>query len=68
MYDLPLLVFNHGFKFHDSVGNGCHVFTMLSVNISNIAIITNKNVGHCCIIYQSINLLENSALENGGYI
>ena len=73
MYDLTLLVFNHGFKFHDSVGNGCHVFTMLSVNISNIAIITNKNVGYCCIIYnisksEEINLLENSALENGGYI
>ena len=26
--------FNHGFKFQDSVYNGCHDLTMLSVNIS----------------------------------
>ena len=30
---------NHQLKFQDSVCNGCHVFTMLYVNISNIAII-----------------------------
>ena len=41
MYDLPLLVFNHGFKFQDSLCNGCHV--LISVNISDIAIITVKN-------------------------
>ena len=34
---------NHGFKFQDSrLHNGCHDLTMLSVNISNIAIITIK--------------------------
>ena len=64
--------FNHGFKFQDFICNGCHVFTMLSVNISNIAIITIKNVDYCCIIHNSkskaINLLENSVLENCGYI
>ena len=36
--------FNHGFKFQDSVCNGCHDLTMFSVNISDIAIITVKNV------------------------
>ena len=36
--------FNHGFKFQDFVCNSCHVLTMLSVNISDIAIFTIKNV------------------------
>ena len=30
--------FKHGFKFQDSICNGCHDLTMLSVNISDIAI------------------------------
>ena len=38
-------------------------------NISNIAIITVKNVDYCCIIHnisksEAINLLENSVFEN----
>ena len=32
--------FNRGFKFQDSVCNGCHDWTLLSVNISDIVIIT----------------------------
>ena len=36
--------FNHGLKFQDSACNGCHVFIMLSVNITDIVIITIKNV------------------------
>ena len=39
-----LIVFFNGFKFQDSVCNGCHDLTMLGVNISNIAINTVKNV------------------------
>ena len=31
-----------GFNFQDYVCNGCHDLTMLSVNISDIAIITAK--------------------------
>ena len=38
--------FNHGFKFHNSVCNGCHDLTMLCLNISNIAIITVKGVDY----------------------
>ena len=71
MHDLSLLVFNYGFEFQDSGCNGCHNLTMLSVNISDIAIITVKNVDHCCIIHnisKSNNLLKNSLLENRGYI
>ena len=65
--------FNHGFKFQDSVCNGCQYLTMLNVNISKIAIVTVKNVDYRCIIKnlsksEAIKLLENSALENCGYI
>ena len=46
---------------------------MLSVNISNIAIVTIKNVDYHCIIHniskpEAINLLENSVLEDRGYM
>ena len=59
--------FNHGFKFQDSVCNGCHDLTILSVNIRDIAIITVNNVDYCCIIHntsksEAINLLESSVL------
>ena len=59
--------FNHGFKFQDSVCNGCHDLTMLSVYIRDIAIITVSNVDYCCIIHntsksEAINLLESSVL------
>ena len=59
--------FNHGFKLQDSVCNGCHDLTMLSVNISNIAIITVKNIDCRCIIHnisksEAINLFKNSVL------
>ena len=46
--------FNHGFKFQDSVCNGCHDLPMLSINISDVAIITVKNVSKS----DAINLLK----------
>ena len=56
---------NHGFKFQNSVCNGWHDLTKVSVNISDIAIITVENVDYCSIIYNSkyelINLLKNSS-------
>ena len=65
--------FNHGFKFQDSICNGCHDLTMLSLNIRNTAVITVKNVDYHCIIHnisksEAINLLENSVLQDRGYI
>ena len=65
--------FNHGLKFQDYVCNGCHDFTMLSVNIREIAIIPVKNVDYCNIIQsiskpEAINLLKNSFIENRGDI
>ena len=55
--------FNHGFKFQDSVCNGCHDLITLSVNVSDIAIITVDNVDCRCIIhniskYEAINLIK----------
>ena len=65
--------FNHGFKFQDFVCNGCHNLTMLSVNISDIAIITVKNIDYRCIIHsisktELINLVESFVLEDREYL
>ena len=65
-------IFNHGFKFEDSICNGCHDL-MLSLNIRDVVITAVKNVGYRFIIHdisksEAINLLENSALEDRGYI
>ena len=67
------LFFNHEFKFQDYVCNGCHDLTILSVNISEIVIITVQNVDYCYVIHnisksEVINLLKNSVLENCGYM
>ena len=63
------LFFNHGIKFQDYVCNVCHDLSMLCLNISNIAIITVKNVDYCSIMYnisksEAINLLKRSVLED----
>ena len=42
--------FNYGFKFQYSVCNRCRDLTTLSVNTSDIAIITIKGVDYRCII------------------
>ena len=65
--------FIHGFEFQDSVCNGCHDFTVLSVSISDIVFITVKNVNYRFIIHsisksEAINLLKNFVLEDSGYI
>ena len=65
--------FNHRFKFPDSVCNGCHKLTMLSLIISDITIITAKNLDYLCTVYnisksEAINLLKNFVLESRVYI
>ena len=65
--------FNNGFKFQDSVCSGCHDLTILCLNISDVSIITVKNVDYRCIIHnigksEAINLIESDVLENRGYI
>ena len=64
--------FNHGFIFLYSVCNGCHDLSILSVNISDIAVITVENVDYRFIIHnisksEAINLLGNYVLEDRGY-
>ena len=65
--------FNHGFNFQYSVCNGCHALSKLCLNISDIAVITAKNINYRCIFHnisksKAINLLKNTMLENRGYI
>ena len=55
--------FNNGFKFQDFVCNGCNHSTNLSNNISDIAIITVKNVDYYCIIYNISKSEANSLLK-----
>ena len=64
---------NHGFEFQYSLCNGCHALSMLCLNLSDIAIITIKNIDYLCIIHnisksEEINLLENSVLKDRGYL
>ena len=65
--------YNYGFKFQDSLCNGCHNLTMLSNDINNIAIIYFEDVDYLCIILNisksgDINSLKSSVIENCGYI
>ena len=65
--------FNYGFKFQDYICNRCHDLSMLCLNISQIAIITVKNVDFSCSMYnisksEANNLLKISVLEDRGYI
>ena len=53
--------------------NGCHDLTMISVNVSGIAITTVKKVDYHFIIHsisksEAINLLESAVLEKRGCI
>ena len=62
--------YNHWFEFQSSVCNECY-HLMLSVDISNIVIVTIENVDYHCIIHsinksEAINLLKNSVLEDVG--
>ena len=64
-------LFNHGFEFQDYVYNGFHDLTMPCLNISDIIIVTVKNVDYRCIIHniiisEPIDLLKNSVLEDSG--
>lgn len=68
MYCLPLLVFNHGFEFQNSICNGCHNLTILCLNLSDIAKIFLKDADYYISKYDTIHLLESSVLGNRIYI
>ena len=63
-----------GLNFNNfSVCNSCHDLTMLSVNISDIAIITIRGVDYRCIIHdfsksETTNFFEISVLHDRGHI
>ena len=48
--------FNHGFKFQDYACNGCPDLAMLSVNISDIVIITVKIFNFLIIVVLFVTL------------
>ena len=49
-------VFNHGFKYQDFVRNVCYDLTVLCLNMSDVVIITVKDVDYNCIIITLANL------------
>ena len=64
------LLSNHGFKFQNSLCNGCDVLAMLCLNI---IIITVKGVDYSFIIHdigksESIHVLKNYVLDDLVYI
>ena len=61
---------NKGYKFQTNVCNGCYDWLMMSMNLSNIAILNIKSDDYCCIISkirksEAINLMQNSDLTKG---
>ena len=58
---------NFSFKFQPNVCNRCHHLLMMSVNLSDIAILNTKGFDYRCIIslirkIKSINLMRNADL------
>ena len=56
------------FKFQPYVCNGYHDVLMISMNLSDIAIININDVDYCCIIngtskYEAVNLLQKANLN-----
>ena len=62
-------IFNDGFEFQESIRNSCHDLTLLSVNVSDVALVTVINVDYRCIIqniskFEATKLLKNPVFEN----
>ena len=58
---------NFSFKFQQNVCNRCNDVLMMSMNLSNIAILNIKSSDYCCIISlisknEAINLSQNTDL------
>ena len=58
---------NKGFKFQPNVCNRCHYLLMMSMNLSNAAILNIKRDDYCRIISkisknETINLIQNVSL------
>ena len=58
---------NKSFKFQPNVCNGCHDLLMMSMNLSDIAILNVKSANYRCIVSgisknEAINLMQNADL------
>ena len=58
---------NYSFKFQPNVCNRCHDLLMMSIKLSDIAILNIKGSDYCCIISlisknEAIKLLQNANL------
>ena len=53
---------NKGFKFQQNVCNRCHDLLMMSMNLSDIAILNIKSADYCCII-SDVSNFENVFFE-----
>ena len=58
-------ILNHSFKFQPNVYNRCHNLLMMSMNLSDIAIVNIKGSNYRCIISlisknEAINLMQNA--------
>ena len=61
-----------GFKYQPNACNGCHDFSMTVQNLSDLFIVTVKNVDYRCYIAlikkDAFNLLNNSVLGDEGVL
>ena len=62
---------NYSFKFQPNICNRCHDLLMMSVNLSDIAILNIKDSNYRCIISlisknEAINLLQDAELSGKG--
>ena len=58
---------NYSFKFQPNVCNRCHDLLMMSINLSDIAILNIRGSDYCCIISlisknEAIKLMQNTDL------
>ena len=58
---------NYDFRFQPNVCNRCHDLLIMSINLSDIVILSIKGSDHCCIVSlinknEAINLLQNTDL------
>ena len=56
---------NYSFKFQSNICNRCHELSMMSMNLSNIAILNIEGSDYCCISSlisknEAINLMQNA--------
>ena len=59
------------FTFQSNVSSGCHDLLIMSMNLSDIAILNNKSADYCYIISgicksEDINLMQNTDLTEKG--